>query len=156
MFKKSIIALLLIVGSIGFVSTPTVVYAQENETEPPAVLLGDGSCPQGMSVATCMRLTAELTNDQVGLSDSDVPLSLSIVRIVRVALSVLGVVFLVLTVYAGFTWMTAAGNDDRVARAKKIITSSVIARSAGRDFSFLFRLLACNGGILRLVSFFSH
>ena len=47
-------------------------------------------------------------------------------RIIYVALGIIGTVLLVIIVYAGFLWMTAGGNEDRVAEAKKWITNAVI------------------------------
>jgi hypothetical protein len=47
-------------------------------------------------------------------------------NIIKVALGLLGVIFLVLTIYAGFLWMTAAGNEKQVAKAKSILVSSII------------------------------
>lgn len=41
-------------------------------------------------------------------------------------LQIIGVVFLVLMVVAGFMWMTASGNEDRVATAKKLIVGAII------------------------------
>jgi cbb3-type cytochrome oxidase subunit 3 len=46
--------------------------------------------------------------------------------IVQVALSFLGVIFLVLMVYGGFLWMTARGNEEQVAKAKNLITAAII------------------------------
>lgn len=40
--------------------------------------------------------------------------------------SIVGVIFLVLTVYAGFLWMTAGGKEAQVAKAKNILVSSII------------------------------
>ncbi len=45
---------------------------------------------------------------------------------IRVALSFLGLIFLVLTLYAGFLWMTAGGNDDQVTKAKTLIGQAVV------------------------------
>ena len=59
-----------------------------------------------------------------GLGDQDVRTSTA--RIINVALSLLGVILLVLIVYSGFLWMTAAGNDEQISKAKKILASSVI------------------------------
>ncbi len=42
------------------------------------------------------------------------------------ALGLLGVVLVVLVIYAGFLWMTAQGSEDKVKTAKKILTSAVI------------------------------
>jgi len=47
-------------------------------------------------------------------------------RFVSILLSVLGVLFTVLIVYAGFLWMTASGDETKVEKAKKIISSSII------------------------------
>lgn len=40
--------------------------------------------------------------------------------------SVLGLVFFLLMIYSGIMWMTAAGNPDRVGKAKRILVSSII------------------------------
>lgn len=47
-------------------------------------------------------------------------------QIINVVLSLLGVISLVLIVYAGFLWMTSAGNSDQADKAKSIIFASVI------------------------------
>ncbi len=46
--------------------------------------------------------------------------------IIGAILSLVGVLFMVLLVYGGILWMTAGGNDEQVARARKIIIQSVI------------------------------
>lgn len=46
--------------------------------------------------------------------------------IIQIALSFLGVIFLVLTIYGGFLWMTAAGDEGKVESAKKMITAAII------------------------------
>lgn len=46
--------------------------------------------------------------------------------VIQTALSLLGVIFLVLTIYGGFLWMTAAGDEGKVDSAKKIIKNSII------------------------------
>lgn len=42
------------------------------------------------------------------------------------ALSFLGVIFLVLAIYAGITWMTSQGNEKAIEKAKNILTNSII------------------------------
>lgn len=49
-----------------------------------------------------------------------------IARVVNTFLSLLGVIFLIIIIYAGFLWMTAGGNDEQVTKAKKWLTNSVI------------------------------
>lgn len=46
--------------------------------------------------------------------------------IIGPVISILGAIFMVLMVYAGFLWMTAAGNSDQVKKAKDIFINSVI------------------------------
>ncbi len=47
-------------------------------------------------------------------------------RIIRTLLGLLGIIFLVLMVYAGFLWMTARGDDDAVTKAKDIIRNAIV------------------------------
>jgi uncharacterized membrane protein YwzB len=58
--------------------------------------------------------------------DSTTDLPTLIGNIIAVLLSVLGIVFVVLVVYAGFLYLTAAGDDSKVKKAKELLTQSVI------------------------------
>lgn len=53
-------------------------------------------------------------------------LSETVGKIIRIVLGLLGTVFLCLTVYAGFLWMTAAGNSEQVEKALGILKTAVI------------------------------
>lgn len=46
--------------------------------------------------------------------------------LIKVALGLLGIIFLVLTLYAGFTWMTAMGEVKKVETAKATLARAVI------------------------------
>lgn len=46
--------------------------------------------------------------------------------VINTALTLIGLIFLILMVYAGFLWMTARGESDQVDKARKIIVGSVI------------------------------
>ena len=46
--------------------------------------------------------------------------------IIRSALQLIGIVFVVLVVYAGFLWMTAGGEEDKISKAKKLLYDGVI------------------------------
>ena len=46
--------------------------------------------------------------------------------VVNVVLSLMGIIFISLMVYAGYLWMTDRGNDQSVEKAKKIITAAII------------------------------
>ncbi|MFA6424321.1 MAG: hypothetical protein WCV83_03380 [Candidatus Magasanikbacteria bacterium] len=58
-----------------------------------------------------------------GLTDN---FELSISTIITAVLSLVGTIFLVLTVYAGILWMTAQGNEEQVTKAKGIISQTII------------------------------
>ncbi len=61
---------------------------------------------------------------QVGLGTAD--LKDSVINIIQWILGILALVAVVMIIYGGFTWMTAAGNEDRIEKAKKIISAAVI------------------------------
>lgn len=46
--------------------------------------------------------------------------------IINVLLGFLGVIFLLLTIYAGFLWMTAQGNEEKVEKATGILKTAII------------------------------
>jgi len=49
-----------------------------------------------------------------------------VMSIVRLLLGFLGIIAIVIILYGGFTWMTAAGNEEKVGKAKQIITAGII------------------------------
>ena len=49
-----------------------------------------------------------------------------IIRTTQWILGFLGLVAVILIIYGGFTWMTSAGNEEKVKKAKEIIKASVI------------------------------
>lgn len=46
--------------------------------------------------------------------------------VISIALAFVGVIFLVLMIYGGYLWMTAAGSEEQVTKAKKLITAAII------------------------------
>lgn len=47
-------------------------------------------------------------------------------NVIKVFLSIVGVIFLVLMVYAGYLWMTAQGEEAKVEKSKDTIKAAVI------------------------------
>ncbi len=47
------------------------------------------------------------------------------INVVQWALGFLGLIAVVMIIYGGFTWMTAAGNEERLALAKKVIKYAI-------------------------------
>lgn len=62
--------------------------------------------------------------EYTGLTGTDI--RITIANIIRIALGFLGILAILLILYAGFMWMTAGGSEERVQRAKQILTSAII------------------------------
>ena len=56
----------------------------------------------------------------------ELTLATTIGVVIKVALSLIGVVFIILMVYGGYNWMTAAGEEEKVRKAKDTIWRAVI------------------------------
>ena len=69
-----------------------------------------------------------LQNTGIGGNPQDAGTTLPqfIGNIIRVLLGLLGIIFVVLMVYAGFLWMTARGDSKSVDKAKDIIKQAII------------------------------
>jgi len=67
--------------------------------------------------------TVSLTNP-LGTPGPDIPTLIG--KIINAALGIVGSIALVMFIYGGFTWMTAAGNAEQVAKGKNIIVWAAI------------------------------
>ncbi len=97
-----------------------------------------------------------LTEEVAGKSGYDVKqvtdttLSETIGRIIRIAMSLIGTIFFILLVYAGFLWLTAQGDEGQVDKAKDIIKTStmglVVVMAAYGLSAFLVGVVALTSG----------
>lgn len=71
-----------------------------------------------------LTTSLDSVNEQADLGSED--LTGTIGKLISALLSVLGVIFLVLIIWAGFTWMTAQGDPKKVDKAKDILITSVV------------------------------
>ncbi len=94
------------------ISVCTSVYAY--------VLMAEHAFAQGIgdpSALNTIKTKSGITEGNVG----------NIVgTVINGALSLVGIIFLVLMVYAGILWMTARGKDEQVQKAQQIIIASLI------------------------------
>lgn len=74
---------------------------------------------------TANNLAANV-GQSAGLGNAPTPLTTIIGSIINVLLGFLGVVFLIILIYAGFLWMTAAGDKGKVEKAQDMIRQSII------------------------------
>ncbi len=74
-----------------------------------------------------------------------------VAKIIRTALSMVGIIFVGLSVYAGFLWMTAGGEEDKIEKSQHLLSSAVIGLaivlSSYAIAYFIFQsLLGATGG----------
>jgi len=81
--------------------------------------------PALASLIDTMRDVVDDSGIDLRGGDPDNP-ELIIAGVIAYALSFMGVIFFVLIVMGGWLWMTAAGNEEKVTKAKKIIVSATI------------------------------
>jgi cysteine-rich repeat protein len=66
----------------------------------------------------------DVIGEQSGLGDGDIKLTVG--RLIRTGLSLLGVVAVCIVLYGGWVWMTAGGDTEKVDRARRILINGVI------------------------------
>lgn len=79
------------------------------------------------SAATAASDIADATNQTgtaIGLASTDLPTYIG--RIISYVLGLLGVIALVLFIYAGYLFMTAAGAEEKTTKAKKLMVDAII------------------------------
>ncbi|NCB20753.1 MAG: hypothetical protein EOM88_02425 [Clostridia bacterium] len=76
--------------------------------------------------------SSSLMENQVGMADVELvygapkDIRVSIIKVIQIVLGFLSLIFLILIVLAGFNYMTAAGNEDKVKKSIKQISQATI------------------------------
>jgi len=58
--------------------------------------------------------------------EGDTDLITTVGNVIKIFLGFLGLIALIIFVYAGFKWMTSGGNDEAIAGAKKLMSAAII------------------------------
>lgn len=66
------------------------------------------------------------TAENAGLAGGPTDLAVIIGNFIRYVLGLIGLILLVLIVFGGFLWMTSAGSEEKIKKAKGIITNAVL------------------------------
>jgi len=53
-------------------------------------------------------------------------IDVGVAQVIQIALSLVGIIFMIFLFYGGILWMTAAGSEKRIDRAKKIMSQSIV------------------------------
>lgn len=104
MFKKSIFLFIFIIFSLLlFKGVFVLAYSLENTNE-------------------FLTNTAQIS----GYEEQDKDFSVIVADIIKTLLTLVGTIFIVLIIYAGFVWMTSGSNSEKVTKARKIMIYSII------------------------------
>jgi membrane-associated PAP2 superfamily phosphatase len=99
--------------------------------------------------------TSQLGMDKVGSAygedQNPIDIRYRVVKIINIVVSIIGILLVILMVYAGFLWMTASGNEDQISKAKKIMANAavglvIVFLSWSITYFILKRLTAINVG----------
>lgn len=131
--KKLIFGLIFVISLMMVVTLPAGVSAQSASSS---------------SAMTSNHLLDMLTT--VGESggyntDSSVSTPVIIGTVVRLFLNFLGIIFIILMILAGYSWMTAGGNEEKVKKAvntiKQALIGLIVAISAWTLWNFVLEKL---------------
>lgn len=79
---------------------------------------------QNTSPIQAIDLLPPQISKESGLGDAD--LRITVARIIRVAMGLLGIVTVVIILMAGFTWMISGGDEEKTAEAKRLLVNGII------------------------------
>lgn len=68
--------------------------------------------------------TVEDLGSSLGLGTAD--LKRTVVNILNWVLGIMALIAVVMIIWGGFTWLSAAGNEEKIEKAKKIIGAAVV------------------------------
>jgi len=114
----------------------------------PLFIIGS-SAQAGLLTNDNVKTMAEMTKTSAGFNDMS--LGDLVAQILKTVLSLLGIIFLVIMVFAGYRWMTASGNEEAITNAKGTIKRAIIGLiiiiSAYAITAFIFNQLPFTGNI---------
>lgn len=79
-----------------------------------------------MVFAIALPTSAQVFSVPTGTGLADADIEDTAVNIIKVILSLLGLIALIIILMGGFKWMTSGGNEEKVGEAKKLLGAGVI------------------------------
>ncbi|HRH32921.1 MAG TPA: hypothetical protein PK720_02140 [bacterium] len=111
--RKKLKLLIIAVMIMGIFFSPVLLLAQDENPKQ------DSSDPFGFG--NKLEKVAEPYNVQ-----PEKTLEQRVGEIISIVLSLLGVVFMILMIYAGFNWMTAGGDEEQISKSRNTIKAAII------------------------------
>jgi hypothetical protein len=110
-FKKIICIVLFLI----FGASPALVLAED---------AGTSGLEDAFGPDSSLNQAAQKAKYQTSGEGAD-PMTI-VESVIQVLLGMIGVIFFILMIYAGYLWLTARDNKDQVEKAQNIIKSSII------------------------------
>jgi hypothetical protein len=138
-FPKFLIFTLLLVGVLSFLILPHLAFGQDFLGELQNAGSNTGLVAGGSEDAGETQITNTIATG------------------IEILLGFVGVIFLILMVYAGFMWMLARGNEQAIEKSKHLMESAIIGlvivlAAYGITVFVMERLLGGGGGEVRCVA----
>lgn len=89
-------------------------------------IIGFVSLAQAQGLKEANQNTDKVAKDGGFIIDSTGSAEAMVANLINIVLSIIGVFFLILMIYGGGLWMTAMGDEQKVTKAKSLITAAVI------------------------------
>lgn len=80
----------------------------------------------GLPAVALAQTNFGLGNLEGNVNLGNKPLMETVSQLINVLLSVLGVIAVIIILMGGFKWMTAAGNEEKVGEAKKLLGAGIV------------------------------
>jgi len=74
--------------------------------------------------AVTFAVSFEPVGETLGLGTAD--LKETVINVINWVLGLLGIIAVIMILVGGFQWMTAAGNEEKVEKAKKVISAAIV------------------------------
>jgi len=103
--KKIIKQILILICLIAVLILPYFVFAQETMMGELKKVGGEGGYDIGANQYTVSQIAG---------------------TVVKAFLGLLGVIFIILMLFAGYNWMTAGGDEEKITKAKNTIKTAII------------------------------
>jgi len=81
---------------------------------------------QNLKNAFGLNSSLDAAADKAGYDKDKYKVEPIIGDVIKAFLGILGIIFLILMIYAGYSWMTAHGDEQKVTKAKETITAAII------------------------------
>ena len=115
---KNIFFFLLLVLTLNFLVVSKMALAE--------ITIDGTTQGSGSAGAWSSQIGMEKVGTAFGETKDTEDIRYKVVRVINLALTFLGIICVGLIVFAGFKWMLAAGNEDQIKSAQKILKNTVI------------------------------